>query len=62
MEFGEKRVWKGTGRKRRCIAKKEGMVYVPLLNQLQFLLNDSEIYSQVYTLGMHAVNRHHDLQ
>lgn len=45
--LGEKRVWKGIGRKRKCISIRDTMMYVPLLETIAILLKNGSIRAQV---------------
>ena len=51
MPLGQRRVWKGTGTKRRCVSKEDHMMYVPILETLQSLLRNKIVVSEVC---MHA--------
>ena len=44
----EKRVWKGRGNKRRCVSKKDEMVYIPLIDTIQSLLRRDSIIDEVH--------------
>lgn len=45
--LGEQRVWKGHGRKRRCITKEDEVVYIPVLDTLTTLLSSDTVFSEV---------------
>ena len=47
VTLGERRVWKGAGVKRKCVVKKDELVYVPLLKTLQAYLSNSFFVEQV---------------
>ena len=47
IALGERRVWKGRGHKRRCVVKKDSLVYIPLLHTLQSLLSNKGILAEV---------------
>jgi len=55
IPLGEQRVWKGRGLKRRCVVKKDSLVYIPLLNTLQSLLRNKAILAEVNFLFHRAV-------
>ena len=44
MYLGEERVWRGIGRKRRCMVKKDEAFYVPILRTFANLLNNKTVY------------------
>ena len=50
VPLGERRVWKGRGLKRRCVVKKDSLVYIPLLSTLQSLLRNNAILAEVKLL------------
>lgn len=45
--LGERRVWKGRGSKRRCVTKDDKMMYIPVIDTLQKLLQCDTIFSEV---------------
>ena len=47
----ETRIHQLSGRKRKVVVKKEEMMYIPLLETLQGLLNNSSILAQVKLFG-----------
>lgn len=47
MTLGERRVWRGQGRKRKCVSKKDTFMYIPLLSTLQSLLQNRDILAEV---------------
>ena len=47
MYLGEERVWRGIGRKRRYVVKKDEAFYVPILHTLANLPNDKTVYEEV---------------
>lgn len=47
ITLGEKRVWKGSGQKRRCVVKEDTFMYVPILQTLAILLQNKDLRSQV---------------
>ena len=50
VPLGERRVWKESGLKRRCVVKKDSLVYIPLLSTLQSLLRNNAILAEVKLL------------
>lgn len=54
VTLGERHVWKGTGAKRKCVVKKEELVYIPLLKTLQAYLSNSffRLSRQVWHAGI----------
>ena len=46
--LGERRQWKGRGSKRRCVIKRDEVMYIPLLDTLQSLLNNESILAEVF--------------
>ena len=48
MTLGERRVWKGSGAKRRIVVKNDEMMYIPVLDTLQSLLRCESIYTEVF--------------
>jgi len=47
IKLGTRRIFRGHGRRRRLTEITETLVYVPLLQTLQSLLKDEEIYTEV---------------
>ena len=47
MYLGEHRVWKGKGAKRKCVLKKDHLIYVPILETIQCLLRKDCVLSEV---------------
>lgn len=43
FSLGNCRVWKGNGAKRRCVSREDCVMYVPILQTLQMLLNNKFI-------------------
>lgn len=51
--LGERRVWKGIGRKRQYVTKKDEAFYVPLMSTLQSLLNNKTVFQEVRHIYTH---------
>ena len=45
--LGERRVWKGHGSKRQCVTVEDDMMYIPILETLNVLLNSDAVFSEV---------------
>jgi len=45
--LGERRVWKGWGAKRNCVTEQDCLMYIPILETIQSLLNNSAVLSEV---------------
>lgn len=45
--LGERRVWKGSGVKRRCVVKKDEMFYISVTETLQALLQRDNVLEEV---------------
>lgn len=49
--LGKRWVWKGRGSKHRCVVKRDEMMYIPLLDTLQSLLNNENVLAEVHMLA-----------
>ena len=47
MVLGEYRAWKGWGAKRKCVTEQDCLMYIPILETIQSLLNNSALLSEV---------------
>ena len=47
MLLGERRMWRGTGSKRRCKSVKDNVIYIPILDTLQSILKNEVMLSEV---------------
>ena len=45
--LGKKGAWKGVSAKRRCVAKEDCVMYVPVLQTLEALLKNKVVISEV---------------
>ena len=52
-------VWKGTGSKRRCVIRKDEMMYIQLLDSLQSLLRNEVVLTEVRSLSANNDNLYH---
>ena len=48
MLLGERRMWKGTGSKRRCKWIKDFIIYIPILDTLQLIFKNEVLLSEVF--------------
>lgn len=47
VTLGERRVWKGRGPKRQCVVKEDELMYIPVLETLQSLLQSDATMAEV---------------
>ncbi|XP_065887419.1 uncharacterized protein [Dysidea avara] len=45
--LGEYRAWKGWGAKRKCVTEQDCLMYIPILETIQSLLNNSALLSEI---------------
>ena len=48
--LGERRKWKHSGIKRKCVSKKDYVYYVPVLDTLEALLNNQSLLAEVMVI------------
>lgn len=55
MGLGQRRCWRGVEPKRKCVMKSDEMMYIPVLETIQRLLNSNNIMMEVITLWLKIV-------